>query len=172
MLPFASPLWCQFQMPLLLICPFCIIMAPVPSINKFSTDNFLDLEGFSFGCFNGSSPKLRATLWLLFLYKLTPKRSESSDGSDSKIFDLGRVKFLGSGQEGHLWFWFEFGKFPLQMSKFSIFFSSSQKVPVSKEGQPLNYCGSKVSSGCVRAHLYTERENLLNFSSLIFILHI
>jgi len=36
-----------------------------------------------------------------------------SDGSGSKIFDPGRVS--------HLRFGFEFGKFPLKMSKFSIF---------------------------------------------------
>jgi len=51
----------------------------------------------------------------------------------------------------------EFGKFPLKMSNFSIFFPSDQKnrfgsgrkVPGSKPGRPLIYCGSKVSSGRV-----------------------
>jgi len=42
-----------------------------------------------------------------------------SDGSRSKFFDPGRVS--------HLWFGFEFGKFPLKMSNFSIFFTSGQK---------------------------------------------
>jgi len=71
----------------------------------------------------------------------------SSDGSGSKIFDPGRVS--------HLWFGLEFGKFYLKMSNFSNFypsgqkncFGSSRKVPGSEPGQPLIYCGSKVSSG-------------------------
>jgi len=72
-----------------------------------------------------------------------------------------------SGRVSHLWFGFEFGKFPLQTSNFSIFFPSGQKkslragrkVPRSKAGQLFIYFGSKVSlgkvgSGQVRAHLY------------------
>jgi len=43
----------------------------------------------------------------------------SSDGSGSKFFDPCRVS--------HLWFGLEFGKFPLKMSNFSIFFPSGQK---------------------------------------------
>jgi len=44
--------------------------------------------------------------------------SLSSDGSDSKLFDPGRVRYgLGLNLEN----------FPLKMSKFSIFFSSGQK---------------------------------------------
>jgi len=64
---------------------------------------------------------------------------------------------MGPGQKrvSHLWFGFEFGKYPLKMSNFSIFFpsgqktlfGSGQKIPRSKEGLPLIYCGSKVSSG-------------------------
>jgi len=77
----------------------------------------------------------------------------SSDGSRSKIFDPGRVS--------HLWFGFEFWKFPLKMSNFQFFslrvkkncFGSGRKVPGSKPGRPLIYCRSKVSSGRVRAHL-------------------
>jgi len=45
--------------------------------------------------------------------------SNSSDGSGSKNFDPGWVS--------HLWFGFEFGKFPLKMSNVSIFFPSDQK---------------------------------------------
>jgi len=43
-----------------------------------------------------------------------------SDESGSKIFDPGRVGsiFCGSGRVSHLWFGFEFGKFPLKMSNF------------------------------------------------------
>jgi len=71
-----------------------------------------------------------------------------SDGSGSKIFDPGRVGF-------------EFGNFPLKMSKFSIFFpsdqknlfGSGQKVPGLKAGWPLIYCRSKLGSDWVRAHL-------------------
>jgi len=69
-------------------------------------------------------------------------------------------KFLtrvGSGRVSHLWFGLEFGKFPLKTSNFSIFYPSGQKncfgsgrkVPGSKPGRPLIYCGSKVSSGRV-----------------------
>jgi len=78
---------------------------------------------------------------------------ESSDGFWSKILDLGQVS--------HLWFGFEFRKFLLKMSNFSIFFpsdqknlfGSSQKVPGSKAGWPLIYCGLKVSLGWVGEHL-------------------
>jgi len=53
----------------------------------------------------------------------------NSDGSGSKIFDLGRVNFLwlGLGRVSHLLFGLEFAKFPLKMSNFSIFFPSRQK---------------------------------------------
>jgi len=71
------------------------------------------------------------------------------------------VARVGSGQVSHLWFGFEFGKFPLKMSNFSIFcpsgqknlFGSGQKVPGLEAGRPLIYCRSKVISGRVRAHL-------------------
>jgi len=55
-------------------------------------------------------------------------RVEASDGSGSKIFDPGRVNFLwlGSGWVSHLWFGFEYGKFPLKMSNFSIFCPSGR----------------------------------------------
>jgi len=57
------------------------------------------------------------------------------------------VARVGSGRVSHLWFGFEFGKFPLKMS------NSGRKVPGSEAGRPLIYCGSKVSSGWVRGHL-------------------
>jgi len=52
-----------------------------------------------------------------------------------------------------------FGKFSLKTSNFAIFFPFGQKnliclgqkVPGSKAGRPLIYCGSKVSSGRVRS---------------------
>jgi len=34
---------------------------------------------------------------------------------------------MGPGQVSHFWFGFEFGKFPLRMSNFSIFSPSDQK---------------------------------------------
>jgi len=68
---------------------------------------------------------------------------------------------VGSGQffvaqvgVSHLWFGFEFGKLPLKMSDFSIFFSPGQKNSLwveSKAGRPLIYCGSKVSLDWVRS---------------------
>jgi len=70
--------------------------------------------------------------------------------------------FCSSGRIRHLWF--GFGKFPLKASNFSIFFPSSQKnliwsgqkVPGSKVGLPLIYCGSRECSGRVRAPLYRD----------------
>jgi len=55
----------------------------------------------------------------------------------------------------HLRFGFGFGKSPLKIPNFSIFFHLSQKnliafgqkVPRSKTGRPLIYCGSKVCLG-------------------------
>jgi len=44
---------------------------------------------------------------------------KSSDGSGSKIFDLGQVS--------HLWFGLRFVKFPLKVSNLSIFCPSGQK---------------------------------------------
>jgi len=93
----------------------------------------------------------------------------SSDGSGSKNFDPGRVgsgQFfvarVRSGRVSHLWFGLKFGKFPLKMSNFSIFSPSGQKklLRVGSEstrvraGSASYYCGSKVSSGRVRAHHY------------------
>jgi len=74
----------------------------------------------------------------------------TSDGSGSKIFGPCRVGsiFCGSGWFSHLWFGFEFGNFPLKMSNFSIFSLRVKKSlwVGSKAGQPLIYCGSKVST--------------------------
>jgi len=75
------------------------------------------------------------------------------------VMGLGQ-NFFGSGWVSHLWF--GFGKFPLKIPNFSIFFPSSQKnivglglkVPGSKMVQPLIYCGSKACSGQARVHLY------------------
>jgi len=62
------------------------------------------------------------------------------------------VAQVGLGRVSHLWFGVDFGKFPLKMSNFSIFFPSDQNKSLlvrSKAGWPLIYCGSKVSSGRV-----------------------
>jgi len=48
----------------------------------------------------------------------------TSDGSGSKNFDPGRV---GLGRVSHLWFGFEFEKFALKTSNFSIFCPLGQK---------------------------------------------
>jgi len=52
-----------------------------------------------------------------------------SDGSGSKNFNPGQVGSIicGLGWVSHLWFGFEFWKFPLKTSNFSIFFPSGQK---------------------------------------------
>jgi len=70
--------------------------------------------------------------------------------------------FCGSRQVSHLWFGFEFGKFPLKTSNFfplgkKNLFGSGQKVPGSKAGWPLIYCRSKVSSGWVRQGLTLQK---------------
>jgi len=75
------------------------------------------------------------------------KKEETSERSGSNIFTF--------------MVWVEFGKFPLKMSNFSIFFLSGQKksLRVGSENNlvegrfPFIYCWSKVSSGRVRAHL-------------------
>jgi len=79
--------------------------------------------------------------------------AKTSDGSGSKIFDPGPDNFLwlGSGWVSHSWFGFEFGKFPLKMSNFSILFpsdqknlfGSGQKVPGSKAVNLLFSAGQK-----------------------------
>jgi len=86
----------------------------------------------------------------------------TSDGSGSIL-----VAQVGSGQVSHLWFhWFGFGfgKFPLKMSNFSIFFPSGQKKSLQVRSKstrvkgrlPLIYCvKSKLGSGQVRAHIST-----------------
>jgi len=70
--------------------------------------------------------------------------------NNPRIFDPGRVAIYGFGLENFT-----------KNVKFSIFFPSGQKnffglgpkVLGSKADHPLIYCGSKVSSGRVRAHL-------------------
>jgi len=71
------------------------------------------------------------------------------------------VAWVGSSRVSHLWSGFEFEKFALKMSNILIFCPSDQKKSprVGSEStrvrgsRPLIYCGSKVSSGRVRAHL-------------------
>jgi len=68
------------------------------------------------------------------------------DGSRSKIFDPGQVS--------HLWYVFGFGNFPLKIPIFcplgkKNLIGSGPKVPGSKPGWPLIFCGSKVCSGWV-----------------------
>jgi len=99
----------------------------------------------------------------------------NSDWSGSKIFDLVQVNILwfGLGQVSHLWFGFEFGKYPLKMSNFSIFSLQHQKKISSGRvkkypGQPLIFCGSKVSSNRVRSgHGPSLKNNLLNLVILL-----
>jgi len=89
-------------------------------------------------------------------------------GSSPKLFDPSWVNFLllWSGWVSHLWFGFGFGKFPLKTPNFQFFplqvkknlLRSDQKVPRSKKGKPLVYCGSKVYSGWVRLGPILRRE--------------
>jgi len=75
------------------------------------------------------------------------------------------VAQVGSGQPFVVWVWI--WKFSPKNTKFFNFFPFESKkialgriVPGSKPGQPLIYCGSKVSSGRVRAHLYFRSKNI------------
>jgi len=86
-----------------------------------------------------------------------------SDGSGSNFFDPGRVGsiFCGSGrvESGQPFMvWVRIWKISPKNVKFSNFLpfgskkiASGRKVPGSKPGRPLIYCGSKVSSGRVES---------------------
>jgi len=84
--------------------------------------------------------------------------TQSSDGSGSKTSDPGwvNVLWLGSGQPSMVWVWKISPKnvkfFSFYPSGLKNYFRSGKKVHGSKAGQPLIYCGSKVSSGRVGAH--------------------
>jgi len=92
-------------------------------------------------------------------------------GPDQIFFDQVESIFCCSGRISHLWF--GFGKFPLKIPNFSIVFLLNQKnlfrskVPGSKTGQPLIYCGSKVWSGqgpslnqsCLKSNLFVLSTN-------------
>jgi len=87
------------------------------------------------------------------------RRLLNSDRFGSKILTWVGSVFGVLGGSGQPYLWFGVGKFPLKIPNFSIFFPSDQKnhiglgqkVPGSKTGQPLTYCGPKVCSGWVRA---------------------
>jgi len=82
----------------------------------------------------------------------------------NQIQVMGLCQFLaaqfGSGQQSMVWVWVwkispknvNFFNFLLFASK--NLFGLGQKVPWSKAGRPLIYCGSKVCSGLFRAYLY------------------
>jgi len=72
------------------------------------------------------------------------KLQACSDGSGSKIFDP------TLGQPSMVWVWI-WKISPKKMSNFSLFFPSGQKVLGLKAGQPLIYCGLKISSGRIRS---------------------
>jgi len=75
------------------------------------------------------------------------------------------LELLICGRVSHLWLGFEFGKFPLKMANFSIFFPLDQKKyllvgseSTLVEGGSATYLlgvKSKLGSGWVRAHLYS-----------------
>jgi len=72
----------------------------------------------------------------MFNLNLKNESEQGSNGFGSKNFDPGRVS--------HLWFGFEFGKFPLKISNFQFFslrikkniFGPGKKVPGSKVDWP------------------------------------
>jgi len=75
------------------------------------------------------------------------------------------VARIGLGRVRHLWFGFEFWKFPQKTSNFSIFCPSGQKKLLRVRSEStrveaglasyLLRVKSKLGSGRVRAHLYT-----------------
>jgi len=98
------------------------------------------------------------------LYQIDNKDWKNNLIASSLVMGPGQffVARVGLGQVSHLWFGFEFGKFPLKESNFSIFFSSGQKnyLRVGSEstrvkGKSASYLlrvKSKLGLGWVRAH--------------------
>jgi len=94
-------------------------------------------------------------------------------GPGQKFLTRVRSIFCGSGRVSHLWFGLEFGKFPLKMSNFSIFFPSGQKklLRVGSESTQVKAGSasyllrvkSKLGSGRVMAHLYCLLYFLVKF---------
>jgi len=115
---------------------FCSSMKKNYILAKIKKEAFLIIRWSS----TASKEKKRVRNWVL----------QISDGSGSNIF------WPGLGRVSHIWFWFWFGKFPLKCQIFNYFLFRSKKsiLAGSNAGWPLIYCGSKVSSGWVRAHLY------------------
>jgi len=98
-------------------------------------------------------------------------------GPGQKFLTQARSIFYCSGRVSHLWFWFEFGKFPLKTSNFQFFslrvkknlFESDQKVP--RRGSLLfNEGQNKLRLSWVRAHLYSLYLSnwLITFSSILW----
>jgi len=117
--------------------------------------------------------------WKSVLQSRLQKRKSSL--SEWVICLLGLVRGLGQknltwvgsifcclGWDSHLWF--EFRKFPLQVSNFSIFSPSGQKVPGTKKGWPLIYCGSKVCSGRVESGLISNWDSYYNVFIIVKVL--
>jgi len=96
---------------------------------------------------NSDVPKSWGSIWSSVFVTTSSKNLQSSDGSRWKIFDPGRVNFLwlGLGRVSHLWFGFEFGKFPLKTSNFSIFFLSSQKKSLQVGSESTHFKGGSAS---------------------------
>jgi len=109
-----------------------------------------------------------------------PAKCPISDGSGSKFFDLVRVSFLwlgiGSGLGLNLENFpkkcqiFQFFSYPVKKNLFRL----GQKESRSKAGQPLIYCGLKVSLGRVASghfsslHYYNKKARYREFNSIIF----
>jgi len=103
------------------------------------------------------------------------------DRSGSKIFDPAQVRSIfcglgqvGSGQPSMVWVWVAkispkninfFNFFSLRSKK--NLFRSSQKVPGSKAGRLLIYCGSKVSSHLVGSGPISTKNLSLHHSDFL-----
>jgi len=96
-----------------------------------------------------------------------------SDGSESKFFDPGWVKFLllGLGWVSHLWFWVWIRKISPKNVKFFNFLTLGQKVPGSELCRPLIYCGSKVCSGSDQSSLSDGHGSGNSWPGLGFFYH-
>jgi len=127
-----SPFWSVMMLrPFDTLCSKSFFLLKLVWVNSYKKKRkkrqsaFLGREGFYIHI-----AQIRKFWWSIFMFSIPRGEGEkcpqlsiqgvgTSDGSGSKIFDTGRVS--------HLWFGVNFGKYPLKMSNFSIFFPSGLK---------------------------------------------
>jgi len=132
--------------------------------SAFSDMFAMDQSSSSFTCSSGSDD----VPWVLSSFhhfsQLKHKATTVVMGLGQKFSTLvgsGQFFVAWSGQPFMVWVWiWEISPkivkfFNLSLRIKTNLFGSGQKVTGSKAGRSLIYCGSKVSSGRVRSHLYT-----------------